>query len=143
MAFDTNAFDLAAFTQPTKKIPVPELQSFFAEDESPEFEIRGLTGNELAIVNEEVETASKTKILIEAIVGGTDQGLKSGIETFLNKGGVTPSDLVRRFKMLQFGSIPPLPEQVCVKLANAKPTTFYRITNEIIRLTGEGSDVFL
>jgi len=142
MAFDTNAFDMASFTQPTKKISVPELKGFFEEDETPEFEIRGLTGRELAIVNEAVDTLNKTKIIIEAIAKGSNNALKDGMAAFLNKNNdVTPEDLARRFKMLEFGTIPHLPEHVCVKLAHNKPTTFYRITNEIIRMTGNGADL--
>ena len=143
MPFDINAFDLAQVKFPTKKIPVPELKAFFDEDETPEFEIRGLTGNELAIVNEAVETVNKTRIMIEALSKGSESAMKKGLETFLNKVGdeSSPEDAVRRLKMLELGTVPSLPEHICVKLASAKGTMFYKLTNEIIRMTGDGAEL--
>jgi hypothetical protein len=141
MSFNVEKFDAAQVTIVTKTIPVPELKAFF-EDEIPEWEIRCLTGTELFVANEAASVASKTKVIIEAIASGSDAGLKKGLETFLNKNDeMVPEELVRRHKLLEFGSIPPCPENICVKLAHNKPTTFTKITNEIIKLTGDGADL--
>jgi hypothetical protein len=142
MSFNVEKFDAAQVTIVTKTIPVPELKAFFGEDEKAEWEVRGMTGTELFIANEAASVASKTKVIIEAIASGTEAGLKKGLNTFLNKNDqMTPEELVRRHKMLELASIPPCPENVCVKLAHNKPTTFTKITNEIIKLTGDGADL--
>lgn len=140
--FDFEKFDNAQFTFVSKKIKVPELKSFFDENEKPEWEIRGLTGHELAIVNEAAETASKTRAIIEAVGAGTPEAIKKGLQTMLNKNDeATPEDMARRHKMLEFGSVPACPEHIAVKLSHNKPTVFYRLTNEIIRLTGDGASL--
>ena len=143
MAFDYQAFDAAQITFPTKKIPVPGLKSFFKEDEDPVWEIKSLTGSQLAIVNDAVETVKKTRVIIEALASGSNVALKKGMEIFLNKNDADtdPEDLVRRHKMLELASIPSCPEHICVRLAMAKPTIFYRLTNEIIKMTGDGADL--
>lgn len=141
MSFDFDKFDAAQFTFPTKKIPVPELKSFFPEDAVPVWEVKGLTGHELAIVNQAVETGDKIQAFISALKTGKKAELKKGFETFLDKNDdVTPADLVRRHKMLELGSVPACPEHISVKLAHFKTTTFWKITNEIITMTGEGAD---
>lgn len=142
MTIDYDALDAANITFPTKKIPVPELKSFFKADEDPVWEIKSLTGAELAVVNEAAETVKKTKTIIDALASGSNAALKKGMETFLNKNADTdPEDLIRRHKMLEFASIPPCPEHICVRLAHAKPTIFYRLTNEIIKMTGDGASL--
>ena len=140
MSFNFDKFDSANFTFPTKKIPVPELKEFFAEGQEAVWEIRGLTGHELAIVNEAVEQMNRTKAVIEAIAEGSTAAIKKGIKTLLNKNDeITPEDLARRLKMLELATVPECPEHLCVKLSHNKPTIFYRLTNEIIRATGDGA----
>jgi len=141
MSIDYSRLDAAAIKPVTKKIPVPELKSFFSEDEDPVWEIRNLTGAELAITNEAAEAVSRIKTVLKAIAAGTSSELESGMKTFFNKDEATPEDLARRHKMLELASIPPCPESTCVRLAQAKPTTFFKITNEIVSLTGDGADL--
>jgi len=141
MTFDVNKFDLVQVEYPTKTIPVPELKAFFDEGKKPEWVIKSLTGTELAIVNEAVSVVKKTNQIINALTSG-NKGIEDGIKALMNKDSEhTPEDLVRRHKMLELGTVPPCPEHICVKLAEAKPTLFYRLTNEIIGLTGDGADL--
>lgn len=142
MGFDFDKFDSAQFTFPTKDVPVPELKDFFSAEEKQVWVMRSLTGRELAIVNEAVETVNRTKAIIKAISSQTNEGITKGISEFINKDEeTTPEDLARRLKMLELASVPPCPEHVAVKLAAFKPTIFFRLTNEIIRLTGEGAEL--
>jgi len=143
--FDQDKFNTANFIMPTKKISVPELKAFFPDDTEPEaliWEVKGMTGNELAIVNEAVATYGKTKAIIEAIASNSNSSLKKGLENFLNKSDDNlAEDLIRRHKTLQFGSVEEITEETCVRLAQFKPTIFYNLTNEIIHLTGDGASV--
>lgn len=142
MQFDFDKFDAAQITFPTKKIPVPELKEFFPEGQEPVWIIKALTGHELAIVNESVEMVTRTKAVIDAISEGSNESIKRGIKTLINRDGeITPEDLARRHRMLEFGTVSECPEHLCVKLAHAKPTIFYRLTNEIIRMTGDGASL--
>ena len=142
MSFDLEKFNAAQITYVTKTIQVPELKAFFGKDEKPEWKVRNLTGIELFIANEAASVASKVKIMTEAIAKGTNEGLQEGLETLLNKNNdIVPEELVRRHKLLEFASIPPFPANLCVKLAESKITTFTKITNAIIILTGDGADL--
>lgn len=142
MGFDVAKFEAAKITPVTKTIPVPELAAFFEANEVAEWTVKNLDGPSLAQVNEEVSNASKLKAVIEGIAAGTNDAMKKAIETHVggNK-DVVPEDLVRRHKMLQLGSVPECPYHIVVRLAVAKPTTFYKLTNEIIRLTGDGANL--
>ena len=85
---------------------------------------------------------NRTKAIIKAISSQTNEGITKGISEVLNKDEeTTPEDLARRLKMLELASVPSCPEHVAVKLAAFKPTIFFRLTNEIIRLTGEGAEL--
>jgi len=142
--FDFDRFDSAQFTFPTKKIPVPEIKDFFEEGQEAVWECRSLNGHELAIVNEAVETYSRKKAIMKALASGngTNSEITKGVQIFLNNDeSITPEDLIRRHKMLELASIPPCPENICVKLAYVKPTVFLRITNEIIKATGDGAEL--
>ena len=139
---DFEKFNKSEFIFPSVDIPVPELKDFFQEDEAPVWKVKSVTGSELAIINEAVATYNKTKAIIEAIATDSNSELKSGLKAYLNKSDdATPEDLIRRHKLLQFGTVGGCPEEAVIRLANYKPTTFFKLTNEIIRLTGDGASL--
>lgn len=142
MGFNVDKFEAARITPVTKTIPVPELAAFFDEGETAEWTVRNLDGPALAQVNEEAANASKLRAVIEGVAAGTNAALKKAIETHVGgNDDIVPEDLVRRHKMLQLGSVPECPHHIAVRLAVAKPTTFYKLTNEITRLTGDGASL--
>ena len=78
MAIDYDKLDAANVTFPTKKIPVPMLKDFFPEGEEPEWEIKSLTGMEIALVEESAERVKVLKGAMEAFAKGTVKGFKDG-----------------------------------------------------------------
>jgi hypothetical protein len=140
MAFDIAKFDQQQFRDRTADIAVPELKTFFDDGEKPVWVVRCLTAEELAAANEAVENNRNIEHVIGALSAGAG---KEKVEAVKEAMGLptdkAPSDLVRRFSMLVSGSVSPAcPQNIAVKLAHNFPTTFYKLTNEIIRLTGAG-----
>jgi len=142
MAIDYQLLDAANIEFPTQEIPVPELSDFFPAGEDPVWVVKPLTGHELAQVNEAAEHVERVKNVIRALSSGDKTAEKKGMAMYLGQDDEsTPQDLARRHKMLALASVPPCPEHVAVRLAHAKPTTFYKITNKIIAMTGQGADL--
>ena len=140
MAIDYDAIDAAIVTFPTKKIPVPELAAYFPEGEDPKWEIKSLTGEELAIANEAHDTFQRKTQVIKALAGKSRTAMEKGLELFLNNSmDDVPEDLARRHKILEFGTVPRCPENICVKLFHSKATLAWHLTNEILAMTGEGA----
>ena len=139
MAFNINKFDQAKFLDRITKIKVPELSSFFDENEPAEWTVKGLTGHELAKVNESVKSNKDVSSILEGIASEVNSEKIAAIKESLGLSTNSPDDLVRRISTLMFGSIAPeLSQEMCVKLADSFPTTFFLITNKIFELTGEG-----
>ena len=140
MSFNTNKFETTNFKERTSKVQVSELKDFYEEDEKPVWEVRGLTGEELAIVNEAISANQNLSSLVSAI---TSKVTKEKIEAIKETMGLptdsVPSDIVRRISMLVQGSVnPDCPQSLAVKIARVHPTMFFKITNKIIELTGVG-----
>ena len=141
MSFDIEKFDQAQFVDRTIKIKVPELKAFFGDDD-PEWTVKGLTGHELAKVNESIKTNKDVSAILEGITSEVNSDKISAIKETLGLSTNSPDDLIRRISTLMAGSINPmLSQEMCVKLADAFPTTFYLITNKIFELTGEGKQL--
>lgn len=140
MTFDIAKFEQRQFRDRTSDISVPELKDFFGEDEKPSWSVRCLSGEELASANEAVENNRNVEGMITALAAGAGKEKIEGIKEAMGLPcGKAPNELVRRFAMLCAGSVSPeCPQNIAVKLAHNFPTTFYKLTNEIIRLTGAG-----
>lgn len=141
--------DLAKFlneslSSRTATIEVPELKDFFGK-ESPEWTIKGLTAAELGRANLAADRGQDNlKALVEAMAGSGDKA-----EALRKTMGISeeevPADVSRRIELLTAGSVDPKLGQdnreVAVKLAETFPTVFYNLTNQILSLTGQGSEV--
>jgi len=143
MTFDEAAFNSAQLTARTKDVPVPELAEFFKEEKNPVWQVRGLSGHEVALANLAVQKNSSIVALIEAITGGTKDEKTEAIKELLGvETEETPADLAKRISMLSHGSVvPECSESLAVRLASKFPVTFYTLTNEITTLTGLGAEV--
>lgn len=157
MEFDINLFESKIFKDRTFDIDVSELKDFFKskneKDEKKDekdnestkppkyiWTVRGLTASEIAIANESVESNRNLESFITAISSKSQSDKVDAVKDVLGlPTDKTPNDLVRRFSMLVAGSVSPkCPQNIAVKLADSFPTTFYKLTNKIIELTGEG-----
>ncbi|EMG36614.1 hypothetical protein PCS_02626 [Desulfocurvibacter africanus PCS] len=134
---DIKAFMRAEFAPRESEVRIPELAAFFPEGSEPVFRVRGLSGPELAQVNEEgsKDFESLVQGLLSQDVADTVQALKRkyGVD-----GKLTP-DFKKRLKMLELGSVEPrLDWQACIKLAQVLPVDFYNLTQIVTKLTGAG-----
>ena len=140
MSFDINRFMNQKFSPRTEDVPVPDLKAFFDKKEKTVITVRGLTGEELARVNEHVEKYRAVGKLIENFVSGKDAEKISAIKESMGITDKVPEDFAKRLQMLVTGSVSPqFVQDQAVKLARVFPIEFYSLTNTIIRLTGQGS----
>ena len=142
MPFNIETFDAASVQFATKKIAVPELKDFFDEGEEPVWEIKSLTGLEIAIAEQHAANFGRFKAAMESIGGTSVKEIKKGFDELLGKdAGATPEQYLKWLKYLEFGSVPRCPEHICVKLAHAKAGTFRRLAYEISVLSAMGADL--
>lgn len=141
MAFDERAFLKAKAEPRTAKVPVTSLAGFFPEGEEAAFTVRGISGAELARVNEAVAKNKNLAAIVQALASQTSDPEKlkelMGLSTTKQ-----PDEIVKRLEMLTLGAVDPaVPMAVAIKIAEVAPAEFYLLTNEITRLTGEGADL--
>ena len=109
MTFDINKYETTTFNHVEVTIAVPELKDFFGAKDKPEWIVRGLTGTELAITNEAVESNKNIEGVLAAIVGNAKSEKISAITDMLGlPSDSVPNDMVRRFSMLVQGSVKPI-----------------------------------
>lgn len=136
MAFDSRRFMRDAFAPRAERVSVPALRSWFDADGPPEWEVRGLTGEELAKCNE-IQQQLNIAAAIAAVA--TEREKIAEIKSLLGISDRIPDDLAKRMEMLHTASVnPEISLDVSVKLAETFPIEFYQLTNTIIRLTGMG-----
>ncbi|MDP4557956.1 hypothetical protein Q9247_09700 [Halomonas meridiana] len=144
MQFDAVKFASAAFKRREEDVPVPDLRDWFKglkEGEKPVWRVRGLTGEELARVNEASARNRNKNAVIDALNSDTSEKVTDAIRELIGTGSSVPDDLARRIELLTMGSVAPeCPHQVAVKLAEAFPVEFYELTTKITTLTGLGSE---
>lgn len=144
MDFDVNKFTNTAFKRREEDVPVPDLRDWFKglkEGEKPVWRVRGLTGEELARVNEASARNRNKNAVIDALNSDKSEKVTDAIRELIGTGSSVPDDLARRIELLTMGSVAPeCTHQVAVKLAEAFPVEFYELTTKITQLTGLGSE---
>lgn len=100
------------------------------------FRIRGLTGEELAAVNQIVQARSEIEAIIDSIAqGDAAEAFKKAVGT----SGDVPVDFIRRIEYLKRGvTDTEIAQEVAVKLFRTYPVDIYKLTNRILKLTGKG-----
>lgn len=135
MAFKKDDFMKAQFQIRTRQVKVEDLKEFFGDVDSV-WTVRGLTGAEMAQVNESVGQNRDIGQLLSKLMSPERAGAMTEL---LGLTDAVPNDLVRRIAMLKLGAVDPVADQeLCVKLADAFPIPFFSLTNTILELTGKG-----
>lgn len=141
--FDARLFMRTDFKERTEAVKLPDLAPFFGGDaEAATWTVRGLTGIELAQVNEAASLARNLDALVGALTSETRRDKIETLRAVLGiHAGDVPEDIVKRIEMLCLGSIEPRVERdVVIRIARVYPIEFYQLTNAITRLTGMGQD---
>ncbi len=150
MEFDITKFTGTTFTPREDDVPVPDLANFFTGEpetdeegnpKPPVWRVRGLSGPELARVNEAVQMNRNRGAIAEALAAGKDKQLTDALRELIGNGTGVPDDTAKRIEMLTIGSVAPeCSQQLAVKLANSFPIEFTQLTNQIMKLTGQGGE---
>lgn len=142
--FDTKRFMKASFIPRTEKVELAALKEWFSDlrkDEVPTWEVRGLTGSEMAICNEASKTNTSIDNVIKAITTNTDKIEEIRKAVGINTGEV-PAEIIKRLQQLVTASVDPIVDhELAVKMAETYPVEFYILTNKIVILTGLGLDL--
>lgn len=138
--FNTQKFLDTKFIVRTVTVATPALAPFFAPGEAPQITIRGLTGEELARVNEAQAKNANISALLEALAGA---GNAEKVDALRQAMGLdsdqVADDLARRLEQLALGSVDPAIDiQTAVKLFRAYPVVGFELTNKIMLLSGQG-----
>lgn len=132
------------------RVPVPEIGAVAAQlglEPGPEgwvWTVRGLTGEEVARVNELNSRPEVIQAAAEALAGrsGGKADTAEALRDLLGLGEATPLDLAQRFDRLVFGSVDVALERAdAVWLFHHWPALGYRLTNKILELTGGGAEL--
>lgn len=143
---DLQKFLKSSFQHREATIEVPALVgTLFAENEKPEWKVRGLTTAELARANQAGDRGlENVRAMVEAMAGDGDKAAAIRQAMGLSNEDV-PGDVSRRIEMLTAGSVAPLlgPDNrdVAVLLSEKFAVVFYQLTNAITNLTGQGAEV--
>jgi hypothetical protein len=139
MTFDAARFEQAQLQPRTTVLPVPDLAAFFAPGSNPEWKVRGLSAVEQHLATE----ACKRRTVIGNIfsaVGDSAEQIKAMREAIGLPSDAVPGEIVYRQEVLVTGSVSPKVDlAVVVKLSEHFPVEFFKLSSEVILLTGRGS----
>lgn len=150
MKFDAKKFMGTKFEQRTREIAVKDkdLIQFFdlKKGEKAKWVVRSLTAEECARANDSkrmtrylAEIASRLAVALKA-EGAANKVGENFVDLFgIGKGEELPDDYSYRLTLFELGTVEPkIDKRFAVTMAVRKPEFFYRVTNEIIALIGEG-----
>lgn len=141
VGFNQSAFMSQSFSTRTSVVKIEALKDWFDADVEPEFKVRGLTANELAIANDALARNLRASAMVTALDSGNNRELTNELRKSLGFTNDVRGEVAKRMEMLKMGCVEPeLPLEVCVKIAENFPIEFYQLTNEITTLTGKGSE---
>jgi len=140
MGFDTEKFNSTKYTDRLAEIEVPELAKFFEEADAHIWVVKCVGANEIAKSN---DAAKNNKELIEIVTALAGEQGPERTEAIKEAMGITSSsvqtDVVRRISLLVSASVDPICDQnTAVRISNFHGNVFYRLTNKILSLIGEG-----
>jgi hypothetical protein len=143
MAFDTQAFAEATLSVRTDSVAVPELAAFFGDGEDAVWRVRALSANDVQRAASAKERLTRESALIDAIAAGSREQMAEELARVLGRRAedVEP-ETGRRMEILIAGSVEPVCNlEMAGRLAEHFPIPFITITNRILALTGQGSEV--
>lgn len=145
MGFDLKKFEKTKFVERTDtvKIKGEPLKAMFADGDTPEFTVRGLTGEEMARCNEAQSRQKKMSDVAEAMAGeGGAERVQAIRESMGLSQGDVPADLARRIEMLCHGCVDPkLDLMAAKKVFKVSTVDGYDLSNKILHLSGQGMQV--
>lgn len=136
--FDSRAFLHQEFEHRVVDVNLPDLAPWFGES-PPVWQVRGLTGDELARVTEAVEKHRGLEAIIQGLLSTESEEKAASVRKAMSLGNDTPADIVKRVEMLIMGSVSPKCDlELAVKIKDTFPVEFMNLTNTILRATGKG-----
>ena len=141
MGFDLKKFQTTSFSPRTEAVAVPDLKAFFPKKEKAVWKVRGLTGQELGIVNETVQRNKKLTAILEGLISNKSTENAAAIKKLIGADGDVVEDVAKRLEIFRLGSVAPevdMPD--AVKFCTVWPIEFAMITTAIYKLTGQGSE---
>lgn len=140
MGFDADKFKLTQYSDRTAEVPVPELKKFFGEDDKPIWVVKCIGSNEISIANEARDANKNVNEFIASMASDSAKEKVAAAKKLLGvPGDDVTGDVARRISMLVSGSVDPVCDQeLAVRISTFHPTVFFRLTNRILSLMGEG-----
>ncbi|EFK11193.1 conserved hypothetical protein [delta proteobacterium NaphS2] len=140
--FDTKSFLATQFLPREENVPVPDLTGFFDENEKSVFRVRGLTGQEVGVVNEtEARNRKSLADAVEKLLVSLSVKDVESLSKKLNDPDRVTDDIARRLETLVLGSVSPeVNMELSIKICRVSPSAFALLTNAIRRLTGLGQE---
>ena len=137
MAFKKQDFISALYEQRFSEVPVPDLQPFFEDDDKPVWKVRGLTGQELGRANDAADRNKKISSVVEGVLSDNPKKIAKAVRQVIDPD--TPQDIAKRLEHIITGSVDPECDlTLALKICECFPIEFFAITNEILKLTGQG-----
>lgn len=137
--FDRAAFTAAPLAARTASVPVPDLQPWFGDAE-PVWQVRGLTGEEIARANEAPARLARLATAVEALASVQADEQADAIKTLLGVSDAVPDDIAKRIDHLIAGSVEPaIDREIAIRLFQHFPVVAFSLTNKILELTGQGA----
>jgi len=139
MAFDLKKFQGAAFHPREDIVEVKDLHEFFPEGEECVIKVRGLNGEELAMVHEALSKNKNISRLVDGLLSTQSLEMLAAVQEAIGVTDKTPNEIAKRLEMLVIASVEPkFTMDVAVKFCRVYPIEFYAVTNKITQLTGQG-----
>ena len=142
MPFNTAGFLQANWQHRTQEVAVPELAAWFGDGEPAVFVVRSLTANEVARANAAAQAHRREAALAEALTSGSKSEIVGAVQAALGRGPDLDPDIPRRMEMLVAGCVSPTVDLEFARLLQEHHgVILFNLTNVILSLTGQGSDV--
>lgn len=146
--FDLANFRKAKFQERVEDVPLSGLTAsgfggYEGEGDTAKpipvvFRVRGLTSEELANADQQADNSKLLAKMAEKLAGTEAEKVEALMEG-LGLGGKTPQALAKKLAHVQMAVVEPeLKHQDVVRIADAFPTDFLELSNQIYGLTGKG-----
>lgn len=138
--FNRNKFIKQKFEHRTDVVSVPALSDWFDDTDEPEWIVRNLSGNEMALCQEASIKNKNIAAVTEALVTSGQNEKVKALRKIIGNSDDVCADLAKRLELIVYGSVEPIIEMdIAIKLAENFPVEFMQITNKITILTGLGA----
>jgi len=143
MPFNSEAFAAAALRPRTQEVAVPELAAWFPAGEQPVWRVKAVSASDFARANQAAESRKRGEAFLEAMASGVHAEMVRELQALVGRDRTTVEpDIARRIELVIAGSLEPAcDEAMAVRLAEHFPVVLYSLSNAILTITGQGSDV--